>query len=181
MLILKQAARTFAIIFLFLLAACNCTEEETETTDDICQSYTDKGVATFFSVPPGMASVFIDEEKTGNSELKALLNETDHLNFLIIPNSYNVKENVHLSDINQRLNAINFIDLASINSGQEIVTVKISKSKSDSIVDEMVVLVADYETLFCVSFKGTISLNNVANLTKPENLDAMSNLNRFKK
>lgn len=180
MLILRQTVRLCTLTILFLMAACASNEEEIETSRDIYSSYKEKGVASYFSVPPGIASVFIDEDEPGNAELKVLLKDLNHLNFLIIPNKHNVKDNIYLSDINERLNAINFIDLASINNGQEIVTVKILKSETDTIADEMVVLVSNYESLFCVSFKGNISLSNIANLTKPENMEAMSNLNRFK-
>ena len=66
-----------------------------------------------------------------------------------------------------------------INSGNEIVTVKISQGNSGDKIDELIIIVSNYQSLFCISFKGDISLNSIANLTKPENMASISNLNRF--
>lgn len=158
--------------------ACTNESEKKESSLDIFQSYRDKGVGSLFSIPPGLASVFLDDEQPGNTELKALLSDTKKLTFLIIPNSSKSKENVYYSDINTRLNKILFQDLAAINSGSEIITVKIQADNTEN-ANEMVVLVANYQSIFCVSFQGSISLTKIANLTQPDNISIISNLNRF--
>lgn len=172
----------FPVIIVFSILstfwACNDESDKKESSYDIFQSYRDKGVGTLFSVPPGLASVFLDDEQPGNAELKALLSDTKKLTFLIIPNSSSSKENVYYSDINTRLNKILFQDLAAINSGNEIITVKILATDTD-IANEMVVLVVNYQNIFCVSFQGSISLAKIANLTQPDNISIISNLNRF--
>jgi hypothetical protein len=169
---------TLVVSFLF---SCRSTTEKPETSFDIYQSYQSDGVASFFSIPPGLVSIFLTDDKAGNAELKELLSDTKQLSFLVIQNNSEVKENSHYSELNQRLNAINFKDLAVINSGNEIVIVKVVHDDESDKVREMVVIVSNYETLFCVSFKGNVSLNSIANLTKPENMEALSNLKRIKR
>jgi len=168
------------IIFLVFLVftACNEGSEKQETSLEIFQSYRDQGTASLLSIPPGLASIFLDEEQPGSTELIALLKDIKKLTFLIIPNTSHSKESVCYSEINARLNRILFRDLASINSGNEIITVKIL-SKGSANAEEMVVLVSNYHSLFCISFQGDISLNKVAKLTQPDNIQVVSNLNRF--
>lgn len=177
---LNISSKTILNFILIALLSWGCVKnvEKTETSRDIYQRYRDKGVGTYFSVPPGLASVFLDEDQAGNTELKDLLADIKQLSFLIIPNSCDVKENIYYSEIDSKLNTINFEDLAMINSGSEIVKVKISHN--DNKIDEMVILVSNYETLFCISFRGEISQKKIANLTRPENMVAVTNLNRFK-
>ena len=178
---LNISFRAIAFFIFLVLISWGCSEsaEKAETTRDVFQSYRDKGVGTYFSVPPGLASVFLDEDQAGNAELKDLLSDIKQLSFLIIPNSSEIKENIYYSELDTRLNAINFVDFAMINSGSEIVKVKISHNSNDQI-DEMIILVSNYETLFCISFSGEIDHNKIANLTRPENMVAVTNLNRFK-
>ncbi|MDX9845816.1 MAG: DUF4252 domain-containing protein [Tenuifilaceae bacterium] len=172
----------FPLIIVFSILstfwACNDESVKKESSYEIFQSYRDKGVGTLFTVPPGLASVFLDDEQPGNKELKALLSDTKKLTFLIIPNDSKSKENVYYSDINTRLNRILFQDLAAINSGNEIITVKVQSDNSE-MANEMVVLVTNYQNIFCVSFQGSISLTKIANLTQPDNISIISNLNRF--
>lgn len=174
--------RLFSSRFIFLvfliLGACNDSAEKQETSIEIFQSYRDKGSASLLSIPPGLASIFLDEEQAGGTELLALLKDIKKLTFLIIPNASGSKENVCYSDINTRLNRILFRDLATINSGNEIITIKIL-SKDCANAEEMVVIVSNYQNLFCISFQGDISLAKVANLTQPDNIKVVSNLNRF--
>jgi hypothetical protein len=135
-------------------------------------------VGKAFSVPPGMVSIFLDESKAGNAELKLLLEDIKHLNFLIIPNNLVGKEQSYFDDISNRLDLIQFQDLASISNAREQIMVKILSTDSVE-VSEMVVMVLNAHSLFCVSFQGDISLDKIANLTKPENLEVVTNLNRF--
>lgn len=170
----------FSILSVLLLAVgCNPKEEQTDkTSKDIYISYRDKGVGKAFSVPPGMVSIFLDESKAGNAELKLLLEDIKHLNFLIIPNNLVEKELGYFNDISNRLEQIQFQDLASITNASEHIMVKILSTDSVE-VSEMVVMVLNAHSMFCVSFQGDISLDKIANLTKPENLEVVTNLNRF--
>jgi hypothetical protein len=174
--------RFFLLLLLSLLllaGGCNSTNEHADkTSKDIYVSYSEEGIGKTFSVPPGIVSVFLDESKVGNTELKLLLEDIRHLNFLIIPNLSSDVDNNHYADINKRLEDILFQDLASINNGAELIRVKILPKDSVAI-SEMIVLVSNEQSLFCVSFQGDINLTKVANLVKPENLEVVTNLNRF--
>ncbi len=163
----------------FIGFGCKDKIEKPKTSKDIYQSYKDNGVGAVFSVPPGLASVFLDDEQTGNAELKEILSDINHLSFLIIPNNGDIKESHYYSELDSRLNDINFQNFAMINSGNEIVKVKVLHDINENI-SEMIILVSNYDNLFCVSFKGNINLEKIANLTKPENMGAVTNLNRFK-
>jgi hypothetical protein len=162
------------------ISGCNNNKEKLESSIDIFKSYKDKGVATVFSVPPGLATIFLDTDQPGNAELKEILGDVAHLSFLIIPNNGDIKESIYFTEFNELLNDINFVDLAMINNGSEIVKVMVLTGKDEQII-EMVVLVSNYDNFFTISFKGDIQMNSIANLTKPENMVAVSNLNRFKK
>lgn len=164
---------------MFLAVGCNNNSEHTDkTSKDIYLSYRDKGVGKTFSVPPSMVSIFLDESKAGNAELKLLLEDIKHLNFLIIPSASSSDDENHFTDINERLDNIQFQDLASINNGNELVIVKILPTDSVN-VSEMIVMVSNAQSIFCVSFQGDISLDKIAKLTRPENLEVVTNLNRF--
>jgi hypothetical protein len=176
--------RNITVSLVLLLALCNfgCNNKKVklESSIDIFKSYKEKGVATVFSVPPSLATIFLDTDQPGNAELKEILNDVIHLSFLIIPNNCDIKENIYFTEFNELLNEINFVDLAMINNGSEIVKVKMLRGGNEQII-EMVVLVSNYDNFFSISFKGDIQMNSIANLTKPENMVAVSNLNRFKK
>jgi hypothetical protein len=166
-----------ALIFITFIG-CKDAPEEIKFSKDIFQKYKDEGKGTYFQIPPGMVSVFLDQEKPGNLELIDLLSDVKKLTFLIVPNNTQSKESSHYSDINNMLEAIYFQDLASINNGTELITVKILPKGSVN-TEEMIVLVSNYQSLFCISFQGIIDLSKIANLTKPENIEVISNLNRF--
>jgi hypothetical protein len=167
------------LVTTFVFFGCNKKPLKDKTSKDIYLSYHDKGVGSVFSVPPGLASVFLDEEQPGNLELKDLLSDINNLTFLIIPNNSDVKESTYYSEIDGRLDDINFQNLAVVNTGNEIVKVKVLNQDTEDI-SEMIILVSNYETLFCISFRGNINIQKITNLTKPENMVAVTNLNRFK-
>jgi hypothetical protein len=179
---IKSLAYRYLGFVMVALAFISCNQPETkkaETTFDIYKCYKDKGVAKIFAVPPGIASIFLDDKRIGNAELKDLLKDIKHLSFLIIPNTCETENNNYFADINLRFDNIMFKDLATINNGNEIVNVKILRG-DESNVDEMIVIVSNSEALFCISFMGDINPTKISNLTKPKNLDALANLNRFK-
>jgi len=173
--------RTLLIILSFL-SIFSCKQEKVKTISsfDIYQSYNTNQKAVFFNVPPGLVTIFLDESQVGNTELKDLLLDTKQLSFLIFSrsNSY-AKECKYYLELNNRLDSINFYDLAQINNGKEIVRVKVEKNDTD--YKELVVLVSNYDALYCISFKGKITPQKVVNLVKPENLGAVTNLDRFKR
>ena len=167
----------YSTLLIFSLIFFSCSKRKEESTADIFKSYmVDKG-ASYLVVPPGMVAIFLDDEQAGNKEIKDILDSVDKLSFLVLPNKSSVKESDHLFDLNQRLNRINFMDLAMINSGKEIIYVKVDRDSER--VEELVILVSNYSALFCVSFKGYISIDKIVNLTKPENIAAISSLNRL--
>ena len=52
----------FAILSITLIS-CTEPEKKEETTADIFQSYRISGEGNVFSVPPGLASIFLDDDK----------------------------------------------------------------------------------------------------------------------
>jgi hypothetical protein len=167
----------FCIILIELFSCINYKKHETST--DIYKSYANEKGNAFFTLPPGLVSVFLDENQVGNKELKSLLEDTNKLSFLIINNINESKESLTLKDITKRLEAINFQDLVMVNSGNEIVRVKIQRE--DQAINEMVVLVSNKDAIYCVSFNGKISIDKIVDLNQPQNFVAVSNLNKFKR
>lgn len=159
------------------LVVHSCTTEEKETSIDIYRDFSQQNNGVFFSVPPGIASLLLDDQQKGTEELKKLLSNVNSLSFLIINNNSGIKESLHFADIDTKLREIDFVDLAMVNNGKEIV--KIMVQKDDYKVSEMVVLVSNYHTFFCVSFKGPLDIAKIANLAQPENIAAISNLDKF--
>lgn len=163
--------------FFIVLAQCKNPEKEAKNSAEIFKSYKNHEGANIIVVPPGLVSIFLDTDQPGNKEIKEILNSIDKLTFLVIPNRGNVKESNCFADLDRDFSNINFQDLAMVNNGKEIIKVK---AYGDSIrVDELIVLVSNYDALFCVSFIGKISMESIVNLTKPENMVAVSNLKRL--
>ncbi|MDD2197967.1 MAG: DUF4252 domain-containing protein [Bacteroidales bacterium] len=171
--------RGFIALFSLLisLAVFSCASEEKETSISIYRDFSQKNNGVFFSVPPGIASILLDDEQKGTEELRQMLSNVNSLSFLIINNSSDSKESLLFADIDTKLHNINFVDLAMVNNGKEIV--KIMVQQDGDKVNEMVVLVSNYNAFFCVSFKGTLDIAKIANLAQPENLAAISNLDKF--
>lgn len=170
---------SFLLISLCVLA-CKTVKDKKTTSTDVYKSYGINHQATYFKIPPGMASVFLDDSKKGNAELKDLLNDVNQLSFLIFSKNNSIKKECqYYYELNSRLDSLNFFDLAQINSGKEIVRVKAEKNKKQ--FKELVVLISNYDALYCISFQGNIPPHKVVNLVKPENLVAITNLDRFKK
>ena len=169
----------FLISFLLVLAQCKNPKKEEVTSADIFKRYRLNEGANVFVVPPGIVSIFLDESQPGNKEIIDILGKVDKLTFLVLPNKRNVKENSYFTDLDRDFDSILFQDLAMVNNGREIIKVK-ANGDSES-VEELIVLVSNYEAIFCVSFIGNISMESIVNLTKPENMAAISNLNRLSK
>lgn len=173
--------RGLFLSFSLLIALSNCNRDDFnyKTSIEIYKDYEKKGMGTVFSVPPGLAAVFLDEDKAGNAELKDVLADVEKLTFLIVPNKENKKESITYSELDQKLDNVHFQNLAMINSGNEIVKIKVLHGELNT-TREIVILVSNYENIFSVSFQGNINLEKVANLTQPENLEAVTHLNRFR-
>lgn len=177
---LKNLRLISILLISISILACKNEKEKKVTSTDIYKSYSINHHATYFNVPPGMVSVFLDESKKGNPELKDLLKDVDKLSFLIFTRSNSIeKECKYYYELNSRLDSLKFYDLAQINSGKEIVRVKVEKGSKR--FKELVVLISNYDALYCISFQGNIPPRKVVKLVKPENLVAVTNLDRFKK
>lgn len=171
------------VALLFSLCFLSCKNEKLKTTtvtsSDIYSSFSLNHKASYFNVPPGMVSVFLDESKKGNKELKELLDDVKELSFLIINKQCSEsKECPNYCDLNYRLDSIGFFDIAQINNSKEIIRVKVDSKRKR--LNELVVIVSNNDALYCISFKGKIPSKKVINLVKPENVGAVTNLDRFK-
>jgi hypothetical protein len=166
------------IFFTFFFPGCINDEKKAETSLELFRRFSVETGGVFFSVPPKIAAIFLDDQIKGNAELKVLLSEVDNLSFLIIRNKCSVKESKVYEELNKALKEINFQDLAMVNSGNELIFIKIFEEGNE--IKEIAVLVSNYESFYCISFRGTISPQKVAELTKPENMEAIVNLNRLK-
>ena len=127
-------------------------------------------------------------DKTGiSNELKTDGDQVRLENIQELVNSilYLEKENdetLYLSDylqeISSKLDSISFYDIAQYNNSKEIIRVKVDKERRH--FNEIIVLVSNRDALYCISFKGKIPSKKVINLVKPENVGAITNLDRFK-
>lgn len=175
---LNKTKYIFVLLIVFSLISCERAKMKTRTSADIYKSYCINHNANYFNVPPGIVSIFLDDSKKGNSELKDLLVDVKELSFLIInkKNTDNCKHQ-YLNMLNIQLDSLKFYDLAQINNGKEIIRVKVEKEKNH--FDELVVLVSNNDAIYCISFIGKIQPKKVVNLVKPENVIAITNLDRF--
>lgn len=168
----------FVLISISLLS-CKKEKAKNITSSDIFSCYCTSHKASLFNVPPGMVSLFLDESKKGNKELKDLLIEVSDLSFLII--NKNLKDDMECRvyhELNHKLDSLSFYDVAQIKTGKEIIRVKVDKERRH--FNELVVFVLNSDALYCISFKGKIPSKKVINLVKPENVVAVTNLDRFK-
>jgi len=172
--------RIISILLLsFSLIACKREKVKTKTTLDIYNQFTINNKATFFYVPPGIVSLFLDESQKGNKELKDLLADVNELTFLILnkPNEKS-KDLQCLNELSGQLDSLDFTDLAQIKTSKEFIKVKVERKKR--YFEELVVLVSNNDAMYCISFRGNIHPKKVVNLVKPENVVAVTNLDRFK-
>jgi len=168
----------FYSLSLLILNSCNNSKEKVVTSTDILSSYQYNKEASYFVLPPGLVSVFLDESQKGNAELKNLLGDINQLSFLIFSKASGVnKDCKYYKEISLRLDSINFNDLAQINSGRELIKVKFEGDSNK--FNELIFLVSNYNSLYCISFRGNIDPHKVAQLVKQENISAVSNLDRF--
>lgn len=168
-----------SVLISLTLFSCNKEKAKIITSSEIFSSYCISHKATLFNVPPGMVSLFLDESKNGNLELKDLLVDVTDLSFLIINKELkDSMETLVYRELNQKLDSINFYDVAQIKTGREIIRVKVDRERR--YFNELVVLVLNGNALYCISFKGEIPSKKVINLVKPENVVAITNLDRFK-
>lgn len=171
----------YLILVFIAVGAVSCKNEKAKkvTSDDIYRSYCVSKNASYFNVPPGIVSIFLDESKKGNKELKDLLVDVKDLSFLIVNrNSGESRECKIYRELNKRLDSLDFSDVAQINNSKGIIRVKVDKQAKH--FNELVVLVSNSDALYCISFKGKIHSKKVLNLVKPENVGAVANLDRFK-
>ncbi len=176
-----QSKKGYLIIIFIAFGAISCNHEKAKkvTSNDIYRSYCENSNASFFNVPPGIVSLFLDESKKGNAELKDILADVKELSFLIISrNTFEKHECQIYQEINQRLDSLKFYDVAQISNSKGLIRVKVDRKAK--YFNELVVLVSNNNTLYCISFKGKIHSKKVLNLVKPENVGAVANLDRFK-
>lgn len=176
-----QRKIVYIIVVFIAVGAVSCKNEKAKKVSsvDIYQSYSVNKNASYFNVPPGIVSLFLDESKKGNKELKDLLLDVKELSFLIV--NRNCKKNHEcriFNELSKRLDSINYYDVAQINNSKGIIKVKVDKQAKH--FNELVVLVSNSDALYCISFKGKIYSKKVLNLVKPENVGAVANLDRFK-
>lgn len=166
------------IFSVLILLSCNNSKEHKVTSKEILYSYHSNKKASYFSLPPGIVSVFLDDSKKGNPELKSLLGDINSLTFLIFnKDSIINKDCKYYKEISMRLDSINFFDLAQLNNGKELIKVKFEGDSNN--FNELFFLISNYKSLYCISLQGNIDPNKVAQLIKPENISAVSNLDRF--
>lgn len=171
---------TFCLLLAISWYSCDTKKEIRPSSADIYNSYKKLNRVSYFDLPPGLVSVFLDESKKGNAELKSLLGDINQLTFLIFSKDSNISKNCRYYDeISSRLDSINFNDLVQINSGKEIVRVKFEGDTQQ--YNELVFMVSNYKAMYCISLKGNIPPQKVALLIKPENISVVSNLNRFER
>ncbi|MBN1988639.1 MAG: DUF4252 domain-containing protein [Bacteroidales bacterium] len=168
------------VLAAFAITACGEKEPMYKSSSELYHNISKQTNSAYFSVPPGLVSVFLDETQKGNPEIIDILSDVKHLSFLIVSNDSSlVKEQAAYYEISARLDSISFKDLAQINNGKELVKIKVSSQ--DTIFNELVVLVANYDAVYCISFKGKIAPYKVIKLANPDNMAALSNLERFKR
>jgi len=168
-------------IFIILVIVLSCKKQKTKvvTSSDIYKNFSINHKASYFNVPPGIVALFLDESKPGNTALKDLLSDVNQLSFLIIDNHHSLNnDSDYLQEISSKLDSISFYDIAQYNNSKEIIRVKVDKERRH--FNEIIVLVSNRDALYCISFKGKIPSKKVINLVKPENVGAITNLDRFK-
>ena len=177
---MQGKTRIIGVVMISLcLLSCKKEKAKTVTSSDIYSRFSINHSAPYFNVPPGMVSLFLDDSKQGNKELKDLLRNVNQLSFLIINKNSNAERDcLNYRELNGKLDSINFCDLAQINNGKEFIRVKVEKDRKH--FNELVLLVSNHDALYCISFKGNIPSKKVVNLVKPENVGAVTNLDRFK-
>ena len=170
----------FLVLLIFSGAISYCSRPQgssNESSTDTYRSFQAEQSAQFFSIPPRMASLFIDDTQVGAQQLKAILSKLNQLSFLIVPNGPMDDRNEHYNELIARLQAIDFISLTTLNSESEQISVLTFQPFEE--VEEVVVLFSDPHNLYCVSFTGNINLAEISEFAQPRNIGVLSSLNEL--
>lgn len=123
-----------------------------------------------YTVAPSMASVFIDEEKPGGTELKNLLDSVSSMEVMVFSKNRGGK-NAQLQeitlDITHRLKRNGLLQYGLFSSAKENLSVWVLKNLT--VVTDLVVVINSGQKIYLVHFAGQMPMEKVDKLIMPKN------------
>jgi len=178
----KSKYLLFLFVSLFLLSV-SCSENKEKqtpvTTEDIFLDFKDvKGMA-FFNVPPSLVSLFMKNGNEGDKEFQELLKDMKKISVLRYKGEGQKIPSMSIfDDLDSKFFKNSFHDLAVIKQFDKKFKLKAIEGQGD--FRELIVIFSDNDYLICVSFVGNIEYQKVANLSDPEKIGVLKNLERLR-
>ncbi|MCT4637392.1 MAG: DUF4252 domain-containing protein [Bacteroidales bacterium] len=177
----KYSIKITALLLIVMLLSCASEKEKAKniSTQEIFLDYKDYSGVAFFTIPPSLVSLFINNGNVGDKELHDLLKDMKKITVLRYESSGD-HDNSYLifNKLDKQFLDNSFEDLAIIKQYQKNIKLKAFEGEGD--FSELIVLVSDKEYLLCVSFVGSIGFEKVAKLSDPEKIGVLKNLERLR-
>lgn len=171
----------FLVLSILLFFSCTNTEDKDKqaTTEDIFLDFKDVEGIAFFTIPPSLVSLFINNGNAGDKELQDLLKDMKKISVLRYKGEGQTKLSMAIFDeLDVKFFDNSYHDLAIIKQSNKKIKLKAFEGEGD--FKELIVILSDGEYLICVSFVGKIGYQKVANLSDPEKIGVLKNLERLR-
>lgn len=141
-------------MFVFL----GCANEE-NSAKEIFERYEGEAGVVSFHLPPGVISLFMDEEI--GPEMEAILSEVDKIKVITIDeHAFQKKQETAFSgEFEKAMRENKFVDVLIFSQSGE--TVKFRVNEDEEYVRELVVSVENPATFFAVSLVGTLDMKKI--------------------
>lgn len=171
----QPRGKFFYAYFLLTTVMFFACGEKAHNVDELILHFRESYTHEDFSISPDMASIFIDEEKPGGNELKAVLDSVSKMEVLFFSNS---EQTPQLTlDINQRLKRQGLLHYGNFSSSEERLSVWILRTKN--LVNDLVVVISVHGNVYLVHLAGNVPLERVDKLIKPANRSILDYLYRI--
>ena len=123
-----------------------------------------------YAIAPNMATIFIDEEKPGGTELKDLLDSVSSMEVMVFSKNRGGKDGQLQAitlDITRRLKRNGLLQYGLFSSAKENLSVWVLKNMT--LVSDLVVVINSGQKVYLVHFSGQMPMEKLAKLILPKN------------
>lgn len=166
------------ILIILSLWVISCSKDSEINSKTISKEFSGKHNGVFFSLPPSMVSMFLDDRQTGNQEVKMLLNQVDHLSFLVMTTNSKEQSESNAAALIKQFEKANLVEISKVQMNGETIHVLVYPLE-DNIKDMSVLLVTP-ANFYSINFQGNIDIDKITNLARLENIAVLTNLNKIK-
>lgn len=166
------------ILILFSLWAISCSKDSEVNTKTISKEFSRKHNGVFFSLPPSVVSMLLDNRKMGTQEIEKLLNQVDHLSFLVIATNSKEESESNAAELIKKYKKADLVEISKVNMNGE--TIHILVYPLENNIKDMSVLLLTPTNFYSINFQGNIDIERITSLARLENINVLTNLDKLK-